>query len=230
MCESLSKPDTVADRVEHVGDHLTAVPVLAVLVLVLVMASDLYPIDLRRRRLRVTRVDRTMMDLIIETSAADKIPPERWAVLEAMYQREFGWDRLTYAAPQWYVMGIVGDRLIGRVAMLERVISVDGASLRVGGITGVVTEPDFRGQGVATRLVGYAVGFLRDELKIPLALLTCNRKIGPFYERLGWRVVRGPTVYTQPGGACTCPGLTMVVESGSARWPDGLIDMRGLPW
>jgi len=171
-----------------------------------------------------------VIDMVVETLAAERVRPDRTAILDAMYQREFGWDRLVYAVPQWYVMGIVGGKLIGRVGVLKRAISVGGSSLYVGGITGVVTEPDYRMRGVARKLVGHAVRFLRDQQEVSLVMLTCNRKLGPLYEKLGWREVQGPTVYAQPDGLRTCPGLTMVIESGSESWPDGPIDMRGLPW
>ena len=170
------------------------------------------------------------MDLLIETCRADQVSPERRALLDAMYQREFGWDRLVYAAPEWYLMGNVGDSPVGRVGMLQRTITVGETSLPVGGITGVVTEPEWRGQGVASRLVRQAVRFLSDELGLQFGLLTCQRRLGPFYEKLGWGPVEGPTVYAQPDGPRTCPGLTMIVECGSAPWPEGPIDMRGLPW
>ena len=173
---------------------------------------------------------REPMDVVAETIAARNLSADTARRLEAIYQREFGWDRLVYATPHWYVVGWVGDELVGRVGVLERVISVNGIPLHVGGITGVVTEPDYRMRGVSRKLVRCGLEFLLDEHQIPLAVLTCNRKVGPIYERLGWRTVHGPTVYAQPGGPRTCPGLTMVAESGSAAWPDGPIDMRGLPW
>jgi GNAT superfamily N-acetyltransferase len=170
------------------------------------------------------------MELLVDTVPADGLPPDLESVLRAVYQREFGWDRLVYAEPRWYVLGMFEGELIGRVGVLSRTISVGGAPVAVGGITGVVTEPDYRGRGVARTLVAHALAFLRDEQHLPLVMLTCNRKLGPLYEKLGWRVVEGPTVYAQPDGPRTCPGLTMVSESGSISWPDGRIDMRGLPW
>jgi hypothetical protein len=121
------------------------------------------------------------MELSVQVLPCDRIEDEHLAVLEAMYQREFGWDRLIYAAPQWMAMGLLPGRLIGRVSALEREVSVAGGLLRVGGITGVV-------------------------------------------------IVLGPTTYAQPDGPRTCPGLTMVHESGSRQWPEGPIDLRGLPW
>jgi aminoglycoside 2'-N-acetyltransferase I len=170
------------------------------------------------------------MELRVEILSAEQITCQRVALLEAVYEREFGWDRLRYASPQWYLLGMFAGTLIGSVRMLERTVTVNDAPLRVGGMTSVVTEPDYRRRGVARRLVGDAVAFLRDERRLPFVILTCNRKLGPLYEKLGWRVVRGPTVYAQPDGPRTCPGLTMVFECGPARWPDGPIDMQGLPW
>ncbi len=170
------------------------------------------------------------MDLSVEILATEQVPDERAVLLEAIYQREFGWDRLTYAAPQWYLMGMLADRMVGSLRMLERVISVADVPLRVGGITSVATEPDHRRRGVARKLVGAAIAFLKNDRHLPFVLLTCNRRLGPVYEKLGWRVVPGPTKYSQPDGPRTCPGLTMIFECGPARWPEGPIDMRGLPW
>jgi GNAT superfamily N-acetyltransferase len=170
------------------------------------------------------------MNLLVEILPAAEVPDDSAALLEAIYQREFGWDRLTYAAPHWYLLGTSGETLVGSVRMLERAVAVGEVPLTVGGITSVVTEPDYRHRGVARRLVGDAVAFLRDERGLPFVLLTCNRRLGPLYEKLGWRVAPGPTAYAQPDGPRACPGLTMVFECGSARWPAGPIDMRGLPW
>ncbi len=168
--------------------------------------------------------------ILVETCQADQISPERRAVLDATHQREFGWDPLTYTRPQWYVMGCIGDQLVSRVAMLERTITVGGVYLRIGGVTGVVTEPGWRRRGIASDLVRCAVRFLAKDHSLPYVLLTCQRRLGPFYEKLGWRIVDGPTVYDQPDGRRTCPGLTMIVECHGTAWPDGSIDMQGLPW
>jgi GNAT superfamily N-acetyltransferase len=168
--------------------------------------------------------------LFVEVVAAEEVAVDRAVLRDTPYQREFGWDRLICAAPQWYLLGMLADRMIGSALMLERVITVGDVSLRVGGITRVVTEPAYRRQGVARRLVADAIACLRDDRHVPFALLTRNRRLGPLYEKLGWRVVAGPTICSQPGGLRTCPGLTMPYDCGTARRPAGPIDMRGLPW
>jgi predicted acetyltransferase len=116
------------------------------------------------------------------------------------------------------------------VGILEREISVDQELLRVGGICGVVTVPEYRGRGIARTLLGESVTYIKNSLSLPFALLTCNSRLEAFYQRLGWKTVNGPTVFTQHDGIRTCGGLTMVVELGSIHWPESPIDLRGLPW
>jgi GNAT superfamily N-acetyltransferase len=134
------------------------------------------------------------------------------------------------AGAQWYVFGTLDGEHVGRCELVERVILVKGEPLAVGGVTGVVSEPDYRCRGVARGIIARGVEFMRDERRLAFALLTCNRKLGPLYEKLGWKSVLGPNVYAQPDGPRTCPGLTMVFESAAEPWPEGPMDMQGLPW
>jgi GNAT superfamily N-acetyltransferase len=170
------------------------------------------------------------MKLTIEIKPENDLLPERKVALDKMFQSEFGRHTLIYAYPRWHTMGILEGSLVGRVGILERSISVEEELLRVGGICGVVTVPEYRGRGIASALLGESVAFIKNRLSLPFALLTCRLKLEDFYEKLGWKTVNGPTVFTQPDGVRTCGGLTMVMELGSRLWPEGPIDMRGLPW
>ncbi len=170
------------------------------------------------------------MKLVAEIRSENDLSPESKVALDEMFDREFCRDPLIYADAHWYAMGILEGRLVGRVGILERRISVGQELLRVGGICGVVTVPEYRDRGIASALLNESVAFIKNRLSLPFALLTYNLRLEVFYERLGWRMVDGPTVFTQPDGARTCKGLTMVVECGSRPWPEGPIDLRGLPW
>jgi GNAT superfamily N-acetyltransferase len=170
------------------------------------------------------------MKLIIEVKTENDLSLERKIALNEMYDREFGRDPLIYADAHWYAMGILDGSLVGRVGILQRTISVGQELLRVGGICGVVTVPEYKSRGIATALLNESVGFIKKRLSLPFALLTCNLRLEAFYERLRWKTVNGPTVFTQPDGVRTCKGLTMVVECGPRLWPEGPIDLRGLPW
>ena len=171
-----------------------------------------------------------IMKLTIEIKPENDLPPERKAALDQMFQSEFGHDTLIYALPRWHAMGIVEGSLVGRVGILERTISAGEELLQVSGICGVVTAPGYRGRGIASDLLDESVAFVKNRLSLPFALLTCRLKREAFYERLGWKTVKGPTVFIQPDGLRTCKGLTMVLECGPRVWPEGPIDLRGLPW
>ncbi|UCG12542.1 MAG: GNAT family N-acetyltransferase [Deltaproteobacteria bacterium] len=170
------------------------------------------------------------MKLTIEIKAENDLSPERKVALDQMFKREFGHHTLIYAYPRWHVMGILDGGLISRVGILKRTISVGQELLQVSGICGVVTAPEHRGRGIASALLGESVAFIKNRLNLPFALLTCRLKLEAFYERLGWKTAKGPTVFTQPDGVRTCAGLTMVTELGPRPWPEGPIDLRGLPW
>jgi GNAT superfamily N-acetyltransferase len=170
------------------------------------------------------------MKLIVQINPENDLSPERKVALDEMFDREFGRDPLVYADARWYAMGILDGSLVGRVGILQRTISVGQELLRVGGICGVVTVLEYRGRGIAPALLNESVAFVRKRRSLPFALLTCNLRLEAFYRRLGWRTVNGPTVFTQPDGVRTCGGLTMVMECGSRPWPEGPIDLRGLPW
>jgi predicted acetyltransferase len=127
-------------------------------------------------------------------------------------------------------MGILDGNLVGRIGILQRTISVGQELLPVAGICGVVTISEYRGRGIASALLGESVAFIKRRLGLPFALLTCNLRLEVFYQRLGWKTVCGPTIFTQPGGVRTCGGLTMIVECETRPWPEGAIDLCGLPW
>jgi len=101
--------------------------------------------------------------------------------------------------------------------------------MRVGGIGGVITKPEWRFRGIAHNLLTYAAAFMRDELGVEFALLLCRREVAPVYANLRWFRVDGPTLFMQPSGITTYPRETMILSFTEQGWPTGTIDMRGLP-
>jgi len=75
-----------------------------------------------------------------------------------------------------------------------------------------------------------AATFIHRELVAEFGLLLCREEVRPFYDRLGWICVPGPTVFDQPSGLVTWPLCTLVLALGATIWPAGTIDLRGLPW
>jgi len=104
----------------------------------------------------------------------------------------------------------VDGAVVGYMRIFDRRMWLRGARLRAAGIGSVATHPDYRRRGLATALLrdtlallrrdGYHLSFLGTEIA------------APFYERLGWRIVRQPSHGAQAAEAAGLPdrpGLTI---------------------
>ncbi len=171
-----------------------------------------------------------MTDIDIRISSLKGIPSTALSQLDALFDGIFGKEPTVYSDSDWFVMGLLAGEVVSRVGILKRVVSAGDEVVVVGGISGVATLPEYRRRGYASALMRNAQEFMREELPTDFGLLICNTRRRQLYERLGWKVVPGPTTYAQPGGSETLSGLTMVLEYGRARWPAGPIDLCGYPW
>lgn len=144
--------------------------------------------------------------------------------------REFGNDSMVYDIPEWYALGFLEKEPVTHAGILHRNIIIGGTPLQIGGISFVVTEPDFRGRGYARVIMDQAIAFVKDDLGLSFCLLTCKPRLESLYTGWGWQTVPGPTVFMQPSGPRGCGGLTMIYRCTEKAWPDGKIDLCGLPW
>jgi len=144
---------------------------------------------------------------------------------------------IVWSPPTWLalVRDAASGRLVGRAGVLERTIRWGGSPTPVGGVSSVSTDPDYRGQGVASAAVSCVAAFLCAELGATAGLLLASRMGAPVYSRLGWRVVDGPLQCDQPAGPLLWtaafpdkPAMAWTCVPGSL--PDGPIDLQGLPW
>jgi hypothetical protein len=170
------------------------------------------------------------MSHTIEIHSAKNIPSERSLELVRWFDKEFGKIPFQWAGPDWYVLALSDDKLSGRVAIVERKVSVNGGLIEIAGISGVITATECRGQGVGNTMLRSAAEFIQTQLKINYGLLLCRSQVAPFYEQLGWKIIDGPTTFDQPSGKTVFPRLTMVLELDEKPWPDGPVDLCGLPW
>ncbi len=140
--------------------------------------------------------------------------------------------RVTWAQAQWSIrVWDDAERLVSHVGVLTRTVRVGDAHVRIGGIGGVKTHPDARGQGYASHGIREAVRFFSDELRVAFALLVCLPPTVPFYERQGWRRFDGTLLVQQPEGIISfTANLPMVLPILSPAPVDGTIDLCGEPW
>ena len=167
---------------------------------------------------------------IIEVYPESNLSSTQLTELEEWFRQEFGHIPYQWATPDWYVLALMDSVLVSRLGIIERVVSVGQRSVRVAGISGIITHPEWRGRKIASAVLNKAVEFIKSKMDVEFALLLCRQEVAPVYVRLGWMLVDGPTTFWQPAGEVTYPKLTMVLECGKKSWPTGPIDLGGLPW
>jgi aminoglycoside 2'-N-acetyltransferase I len=149
--------------------------------------------------------------------------------LRDWFEKEFGRaDR--WAEPDFYLILNLEEQLAGRLAILDRQVSVGGAMVRVGGIGGVATKPGFRHRGVASAMLARAAEFIKSDLRVEFGLLLCRHGVSPVYAKMGWAIVPGPTTFARAGVTARYPNDTMILPLAQKSWPSGPINMLGLPW
>ncbi|MFM8323015.1 MAG: GNAT family N-acetyltransferase [Chloroflexota bacterium] len=139
-------------------------------------------------------------------------------------------DEYQWADADYHLRAWDGAQLVGHVDITLRDVQAGGQPLRLGGIGGVVTLPDWRRQGIASEALRLAQAFLCDPLDVDAGLLICDPLLLPFYARLGWQAVPGPLFFDQPDGRRRFDGQVMVLPLRIPAWPAGTIDLQGLPW
>ena len=113
------------------------------------------------------------------------------------------------------------------VGMLVRAGTLDGTPVMIGGIGGVKTHPQARGQGYASAAMRCAAAALHDAHHVAFSLLVCQAHLLPFYQRLGWLPLAGRLLVEQPGGSiiftrksfrCGRPGALSLGGQAQRRW------------
>ena len=168
----------------------------------------------------------------IEIRALSQIPKAELDQMNIWIKQAFSEDPddLQWSTDDWHVMVRVDGQVVSRLEIVERVGAVNGQPVKLGGIGGVATLPEYRRRGLAQAAMETAAWFIQDKLKVEFGLLVCSEKMIPYYGKLGWRVVEGPMVFDQPNGKVTFTDVTMVLPCNAKEWPPGTIDLCGLPW
>jgi len=99
-------------------------------------------------------------------------------------------------------VAVADGRIVGYVRIFERRMLVRGVPVAAGGIGSVATHPDARESGVASAVMRDAIDEMR---RGGFALSFLFTGITPFYERLGYRVVREPRIAADPAEAARLP-------------------------
>jgi predicted acetyltransferase len=170
--------------------------------------------------------------LRIETKAASQLSDSERArtdcvVTSSLYAYQIG---TKWASADWTVMVWEDHDMVSNVHIIERNATVVGQPVRLGGIGNVATKVEWRKRGYASAALRVAREFLFDPLKVDFGLMMCFERLVPYYEKLGWQLVAQSVLMDQPDGKRTLNFPVMVLPVVKTDWPQGEIDLCGLPW
>jgi aminoglycoside 2'-N-acetyltransferase I len=105
----------------------------------------------------------------------------------------------------------------------------------IAGTGGVITRNDARGTGVGRQVLATLQEANRKFAPADFGFLGCREEVVPFYEACGYKRVHQLTMDISPQDAMTVlksHGPTMICAGTKpvSRWPEGIINLRGLPW
>jgi predicted acetyltransferase len=173
--------------------------------------------------------------LQIEFIQTSSIPPHIQSIIDQLDQLAFAGenaeeDPIEWADSDWMVLGRLDGKIVSQLGLLKREIHVGAVRLPVGGVGGVATHPALQRRGLSTALMRSAAQFLQIELNIPFGLLVCALETQPFYMRLGWKLVATELWFTQNQKRRSLHTTVMILPFSKQEWPEGEIDLCGLPW
>src|SRR3954451_18342849 len=93
-----------------------------------------------------------------------------------------------------------GGELRACAWVTKRTVRIAFREAVVAGIRDVVTDPEQRRRGYGRAVMAHAHELMRSFADCEFALLFSSEMAVPFYEELGWRIIRGPVTCDQPGG------------------------------
>jgi len=136
---------------------------------------------------------------------SDELSPEQLRALRRLFDAAWPPDDVDgpftdedfqHALGGVHLVVLDGDVPVSHASVVERELHADGRPLRTGYVEAVATAPAHHGHGHGTRLMETVAAILHERYELG-ALGTGSHH---FYERLGWRVWRGPTAVRLPDG------------------------------
>ncbi|WP_432824878.1 GNAT family N-acetyltransferase [Dactylosporangium sp. CA-092794] len=129
-----------------------------------------------------------------------------------------------------------GGSPVAHLGFERRTVGTAVGDLLVAGVGDVAVAPSHRGSGLGAELMRALDARLRaGPFAADFGFVQCREAVAGFYVRTGWTPVANPTRHLAVADARSIreglqPTLVRPGRRGLADWPDGLIDLRGLPW
>lgn len=161
--------------------------------------------------------------------------PTAEPLFDAVWPREvmekLPWGRTSFAHADLRVLIEAPEGgLACHAGIYFRTVTWNGRKFQIGGIGGVMTRVDCRGQGYASIALDAAIRTMRDHEAIQFALLFCELHNFAFYQARGWHPFAGEIHAEQPEGKIRFDALAPFAFDFARAPRQGVIDLCGLPW
>ncbi|MEH2481853.1 aminoglycoside 2'-N-acetyltransferase I [Nitrobacteraceae bacterium AZCC 2146] len=174
------------------------------------------------------------MSVEIEILTGDASWPAVKPLFTAVWPPEvvekLSWGHVVFANAELRVLVEADGQLVCHVGIYRREATWNGRKVRVGGIGGVATHPDFRRRGFASVALNAALQTLKDERATDFALLFCEPHNVDFYTSRGWKPFTGEIFAEQSGERMRFDAMLPFVFYLKRAPHEGEIDLCGLPW
>lgn len=170
------------------------------------------------------------IEIMTGTASWPSVQPLFEAVWPPEVVEKLSWRDIELAPADLRVLVESDEQLVCHVGITRREGSWDGRKVRIGGIGGVATHPDFRRRGFASVALNAAVATLKDERATDFAMLFCESQHAGFFTSRGWKPFTGEVFAEQTGGRARFDTLLPFVFYLKRAPHAGEIDLCGLPW
>lgn len=121
-------------------------------------------------------------------------------------------------------------RATSHVGTLIDTVTVDSRKITICGIGAVVTRKDAQKTGLAHKVLAQALSWAKESTEAEFGFLFCRLPLVPFYESMGWKLLKERVLVYQPSGEIQSPMPVMVLPLRETEWPPGVVKLGGLPW
>jgi GNAT superfamily N-acetyltransferase len=181
-------------------------------------------------------VEKKLASLLqIEFVRASQVSPDDQKIIDWLDHLAFAGEAAEegfneWSDSDWMVLGRMDGKIVTQLGLLKREICVGVVLMPVGGVGGVATHPAWQRRGLSTALLQASAQFMQTELNVPFGLLNCANESQPFYGRLGWKTVAAELWFIENEERRPLQTPVMILPLSNQDWPEGEIDLCGLPW
>ncbi|MFA6716248.1 MAG: GNAT family N-acetyltransferase [Victivallaceae bacterium] len=137
------------------------------------------------------------------------------------------------STPAWSVIMIDNNRITGHAGIVDRIVKVGEAFVRVAGIQNVFVLPEYRGLGLCEKVMDAAMKEA-EKRNFDAGLLYCVPKLEKVYAKCGWRLLPERKIIRidETGKHVPLPdkNITMVFPLWIQEFPEGTINLQGNDW